>query len=70
MTPEIRLFSDDFSGMDTRLVKFLRNQPANRPAIDDAGRPAGNPPVGRCGAHRSYGYDTRAPEVRQGDCLR
>lgn len=36
MSPDIQLFSEDFSETDSRLARFLRNQPENWPAPADA----------------------------------
>lgn len=36
MSADIKLFSNDFSGADSRLKEFLRNQPGNRPPKQDA----------------------------------
>ncbi len=69
MSPEIRLFSDDFSGMDSLLVKFLRNQPGNRPAKHETDKYGGEYRTSRDIAQRQRRDDTHARENSRDDCM-
>lgn len=67
MNTDIRLFTSRFSGADSLLVEFFRNQPGYRPAEYQAAKDRGPDGYTRNVAQHERGSDSGAHEDRRYD---